>query len=111
MPTIGVILPLFAQATSPQGSMSSTLMLFGVIGAIWYFFLIRPQVQEQKEHKEMLAGLVKGDMVVVRGGFIVKVVEVKEEELLVDLGNTKARLEKSAVTRKVMPGVSKAQES
>lgn len=108
MPHLGVSLPLIAQASSSQGSFSSTLMLFGVIGAIWYFLLIRPQVQEQKDHKEMLAGLVRGDMVVARGGLIVKVVEVKEDELLVDLGNTKARLEKASVTRKLVPAASKA---
>ncbi|MCO4743474.1 MAG: preprotein translocase subunit YajC [Proteobacteria bacterium] len=113
MPYLGVSLPLVAQASgaAAQGSFSSTILLFGVIGAIWYFLLIRPQVQEQKDHKAMLAGLVKGDMVVARGGLIVKVVEVKQDELLVDLGNTKARLEKSSVTRKWVPGDAQTKEA
>jgi len=36
--------------------------------AIFYFLLIRPQQKRQKEHRQLLAGLRKGDKVVTGGG-------------------------------------------
>lgn len=98
----GTATALFAQAASTGGG-PSPILLFAVVGAIWFFLLIRPQMQESKEHREMLAALAKGDTVVTRGGFIVKVIEVKEGELLVDLGSTKARLETETIARKIVP--------
>lgn len=97
---------LVAQVTPSAGP--NPLFLILIVMAIWYFVLIRPQIQEQNDHKEMLAGLVKGDSLVTRGGLIVKVVEVRDNELLVDLGNAKARLEKDSVARKILPDASKA---
>lgn len=94
------IIPI-AQAAAGGGP--NPLFLFLIVGAIWFFLLIRPQMQEQKAHKEMLSALAKGDTVVTRGGLIGKVVEVKESELLVDLGNTKARVEREAIARKILP--------
>jgi preprotein translocase subunit YajC len=40
----------------------------GVIFAIFYFLLIRPQQKKQKEHRQVLASLKKGDRVVSSGG-------------------------------------------
>lgn len=100
VPTFGVNTVLLAQAAAEPGGMGGTLLLFGVIGAIWYFLVIRPQVLEQTAHQDMVSSLMKGDTIVTRGGLIVKVVEVKDSELVVDLGNTRARLEKNQIARK-----------
>lgn len=97
---------LIAQAAAGGGP--SPLFLVAGVMLVWYFVLIRPQVQEQNEHKEMLTALAKGDSVVTRGGLIAKVIEVRDSELLVDLGSTKARLEKEAVARKILPDAGKA---
>ena len=35
-----------------------------------YFFLIRPQVKRQKEHKSMVEGLKKGDEIQTMGGMM-----------------------------------------
>jgi preprotein translocase subunit YajC len=34
--------------------------MMGVLFAIFYFLLIRPQMKQQKEHKDMLANLTTG---------------------------------------------------
>jgi len=39
-----------------------------IIFAIFYFLLIRPQQKKAKQHKQILAGLKKGDRVVSSGG-------------------------------------------
>jgi preprotein translocase subunit YajC len=35
---------------------------------IFYFLLIRPQQKKQKDHRQMLSNLQKGDVVVTQGG-------------------------------------------
>lgn len=47
--------------------------------AFTYFFTIRPQQKQLKEHKSMLEELKKGDKVMTAGGFIGKVEEVGED--------------------------------
>ena len=40
------------------------ILLFG----IFYFLLIRPQQKRQREHRELLSNLRKGDQVITAGG-------------------------------------------
>ena len=44
-----------------------------LIFVIFYFFLIRPQQKQAKEHKSMVASLKRGDEVVTSGGIVGKV--------------------------------------
>ena len=60
----GVTVPP-AQATGPNYQMFILLIVFI---AIFYFFMIRPQMKRQKEHRSLLAQLGKGDEIVTTGG-------------------------------------------
>ena len=64
-----------------MSGMFMILMIFGV----FYFMLIRPQTKQQKEHREMLGKLEKGDEVVTRGGIIGKISGVKDHELVIEI--------------------------
>lgn len=55
--------------------------------AIFYFLLIRPQQKRQKEHKQMLADLTRGDYVLTGGGIYGRIVEVDGDVFSVDVGN------------------------
>ncbi|MFP5212454.1 MAG: preprotein translocase subunit YajC, partial [Acidobacteriota bacterium] len=52
---------------------------------IFYFLLIRPQQKRQKEHKAMLEGLQKGDVVVTQGGIIGKITGVAENAITIEI--------------------------
>ena len=52
------------------------LMPLFLIFAIFYFLLIRPKQRRAKEHKEMVAGVQRGDKIVSSGGIRGKVVKV-----------------------------------
>lgn len=81
------------------GGMVSTLIMFGAIFAIFYFMIIRPQQKRQKEHKNMLEALQKGDKVVMSGGMHGTVAGLEEKTILVDVGNNvKIKFERSAIT-------------
>ena len=52
-----------------QGAMIQFLPLV-LIFVVFYFLLIRPQQQKQKETRQMIAALKRGDRVVTGGGII-----------------------------------------
>ncbi len=52
---------------------------FILMGLIFWFLIIRPQMKRQKEHAEKVASLKKGDKVVTAGGLIGKVVKVDDD--------------------------------
>ena len=62
-------------AAGAPGEGMSLLFLVGMF-AIMYFFLIRPQVKRQKEHKKLVEALNKGDEVQTMGGMMGKITEV-----------------------------------
>jgi preprotein translocase subunit YajC len=97
---------LLAQAggQSGGGGLFQTLILFGAIGAIMYFLVIRPQQQERKAQEALLSALAKDMKVVTSGGIHGKVVSVGSDTVVLDLGN-KARvtMDKSAVARRANP--------
>lgn len=72
-----------------------------VLFAIFYFIIIRPQMKQQKEHKEMVANLKKGDKIVISGGLICEVVKVEDTFFTIKLNDdTIARLAKEFVAYK-----------
>lgn len=95
------ITPAYAQAAAggPAGDTSFILMMLVVMG-IFYFLLIRPQTQRQKEHREMVNRVRRGDTVVTSGGMIGKVTRVTDnsDEIEVELAdNLKVRIIKSTL--------------
>lgn len=65
------------------GAVMPLILMF----VIFYFLLIRPQQKKQKQHREMLSNLKKGDKVLTGGGLYGRIVEVEGDVLRVDLGN------------------------
>ena len=61
--------------------------------AIFYFFAIRPQKKKEKEITAMRDSLNVGDDVITIGGILGKVVTVKEDQIILEVGSTKTRLE------------------
>ena len=81
------------------GTGMSSLIMFGMIFAVMYFFMIRPQIKKQKKEREYRSALKKGDKVVTTGGIHAKISEVKKDTFIVEImgGNT-LKIEKSAVS-------------
>jgi preprotein translocase subunit YajC len=65
-----LISPAYAQdASGMLGSATSFLPLV-LIFAVFYFLLIRPQQQKQKETRAMISAVKRGDRVVTAGGIL-----------------------------------------
>jgi len=94
----------FAQGAAGANSMISTLLMFGAMFAILYFILIRPQQKQQKKHQALLAGIKKGDEVILSSGIIGKIHAVEDRIVVLEIGEkTKLKVLKQAVTGLVGP--------
>ena len=70
-----------------------------LIFVIFYFLLIRPQQQKQKQHAEMVSKLKKGDHVVTTGGIHGIISTVKDRTVLVKIDeNVKIEVQKNCIT-------------
>ncbi len=77
--------------TAGAGTMSivSMLLYIVVIGAVFYFLLIRPQKKQQKQQDALVNSLEIGDSVLTTAGFYGVVIDVMEEVIVVEFGNNK----------------------
>ena len=73
-----------AASATPQSGMLSMLVQFGLILAIIYFVILRPQQKRLKKHQAELDAIVKGVRINI-GGIVGKVVEVEPLELTAEV--------------------------
>lgn len=59
-----------------------TIIFLGLLFAIFYFILIRPQQKRIKEHETMMKGLKKGTRVVTGGGILGTVSKVDDTDVV-----------------------------
>ena len=85
---------------APQGDQSpyGSIIFLVLIIAVFYFFMIRPQMKRQKEAKKFRDGLQKGDKVITAGGIYGRIVEVQDSYVFVEIDtNVKVKLDKGSV--------------
>jgi preprotein translocase subunit YajC len=91
--------PAGGAGASGPASVAPTLVTFGLVFAIFYFLIIRPQNKRQKETKQMLSALKKGDRVVTIGGIRGTIFALKEETVVLKVDdNTKIQFSRSAIS-------------
>lgn len=75
-------------AASPgsAGGLASFIPLI-LMFVIFYFLLIRPQQKKTKEHREMVAGIKKGDRIITSGGIHGQVTAVDDATLTVEISD------------------------
>ena len=96
------ILAAAANASAPP-AWTSFIPFIGM-GLVFYFFLLRPQMQQQKKQRAKIAAIKKGDQVVTAGGLLGKVVKVDDQQVELELGpNVKVRALRSTIADVVQP--------
>ena len=74
--------PVVASFAILQSALSGALPMvftYGLIFAIFYFILIRPQQKQRRDHDQLVRSLKKGDEVVTAGGVIGEVVNIAQQ--------------------------------
>jgi preprotein translocase subunit YajC len=90
-------------AAAPPGWLQF-LPIVGMV-AIFWFLIIRPQMKQQKAHREKVAGVKKGDQVVTAGGLLGKVVRVDEQYAEIEIAQgVRVKAVKSTIGDIVPPG-------
>ena len=85
-----------------ENSMLTSLLPLVVLFAIFYFLVIRPQQKQQREHKNMLANLQKGDKIITNGGLVCEVIKPDDDFLKVKLNDDViVRIDRNFVAKKL----------
>ena len=90
--------------------------MFGLLGLMFWLMILRPQSRKRREHEAQLKKLQIHDRVVTAGGILGTVVEVTpdSDELTIridEANNTRIRILRSAISRKVTDYAGQTAES
>lgn len=77
--------------------MQNTLPFVVVLG-VMYFMLISPQKKREKKMQDMRNSLEIGDGVVTAGGIVGRVINIKEDTIVIESASSKIRLKRWAVS-------------
>ena len=87
---------LFGFTGANGGGMFTMILLYGLIIAVFYFILIRPQSKQKKKEEEMRNSIDVGDTIVTIGGIVGKVVSVKDEDIVIETGADRNETKRNA---------------
>ncbi|MBO9479805.1 MULTISPECIES: preprotein translocase subunit YajC [Gammaproteobacteria] len=97
-----------AAAAAGPGMIGQLVMLGGFVLIFW-LLIWRPQSKRAKEHKNLIAGLAKGDEVVTTGGILGKVSNVTDEFVTLQVAdNMELNFQKGSVAATLPKGTIKA---
>lgn len=78
-----------------------------IVFLIFYFLLIRPMQKKQKELREFLKNLKKGDRIITTGGIYGTIIALEDDTVVLKISeNTKIRIARSAISG-LQPGIEK----
>ncbi|MBN1107238.1 MAG: preprotein translocase subunit YajC [Bacteroidales bacterium] len=82
------------------GNMTMSFIMLLAVFVVFYFFFIRPQMKKQKELTNYRNSLKKGDKVVTNGGIYGRILEVKDNHVMMDVGgDVKLKVDKNALIK------------
>lgn len=97
---------------APQQSGAFMFIWLGLMVALFYFMLIRPQKRREKERQALLSAVKTGDKVLFAGGMLGVVANVKEKTLIVKIAdNVKVEVVRAAVSQVLDKGEAPSEES
>lgn len=95
-------LTILLQATDAEGFANSniiTMMLWGAILLVLYFFILRPGTQKAKKERAFIDSVKNGDKVITKSGIHGKIVKVSDNTVILQVAdNVKLKVERSALS-------------
>lgn len=98
--------PGTAEQAAPTLFGNPLIMIVAFV-AIMYFFMFRPQQKKDRERRDMLASLSKGDQVLTSGGIVGTVMSIREKTVILrvnDEDNLKIEFLRGAIAQVMSRG-------
>ena len=95
-------------APNQGGGFPLDLFIIIAFALVFYFIVWRPQSKRNKEHRELVSGLEKGDEIITGGGLVGRIVKVEDQFIVLEAGDgVELKLQKSAVVQALPKGTIK----
>lgn len=90
-----------------EGGQSTLMNMLPIIlmFVILYFLMIRPQMKRQKEHRNLVANLAKGDEVITGGGILGKISKVSDNYITLEVADLADKPVEMLVQRQAVSSV------
>ena len=89
-----------------MGQLGIIVVYVVALGALMYFFAIKPQKKQQKEQQQLMDSMEIGDYVLTTSGFYGVVIDITDEDVIVEFGsnkNCRIPMQKSAIMQVEKP--------
>ena len=111
MADTSTLLALAGPARPGEPNPLASLVMMGLIFAIFYFVLILPMRRKQKKLEELVKGLKSGDRVVLSSGIFGTITGTEDDAFLVRVDDkTRIKVLKSAVASLQATGIEKTEK-
>ena len=84
MTTVDTLQLVVAQAAGGENALVGMLPII-LMFVVLYFLMIRPQMKRQKEHRNMVSALAKGDEVITSGGLLGRISKVTDSYITIEV--------------------------
>ena len=103
----------FLEAPVAGGDLMTPIIMMVIMLGVMYFMLIRPENKRKKEADEVRASLRVGDEIITIGGICGKIVDVKENKIVIETSADRVRVEfvKDAVSTNETAAARAAEEA
>ena len=75
------------------GSGGTLLIPLVLMFVVMYFMIIRPESKKKKEAEALRNSLHKGDKITTIGGIMGKIVDIKDDKIVIETGEDQVRME------------------
>ena len=83
-------------AAAAQGGLfggPTMIIMLVLMFAVMYFMIIRPESKKKKEQEALRNSLHKGDKITTIGGIMGKIVDIKDDKIVIETGEDQVRME------------------
>ena len=81
-----------------QNLMSNNFLIIALMIVVMYFLMIRPQAKRQKQEKNFIEGMKRGDKVITKSGMHGRIVELTDDTCVLETLSGKIKFERSAIS-------------
>ncbi|WBF65663.1 MAG: preprotein translocase subunit YajC [Candidatus Kinetoplastibacterium crithidii] len=79
---------IVANATSAENNTVIGMLPIIIMFVVLYFLMIRPQIKRQKEHKNLILSLSKGDEITTSGGIMGIISKIQDNYIFLEISRS-----------------------